>query len=44
MLLLVAPESIIDVVGDFGEATQCGDIWVFFELLQDTREQINCRL
>lgn len=40
MLLLSAPESIIDVVGDFGEATQCGDIRVLFELLHETREQI----
>lgn len=38
MLLLGAPESIKDVVGDFGEAAQCGDIWVFFELLQEKRE------
>lgn len=37
MLLLCPPESIIDVVGDFGEAAQRGDVRVPFELLEETK-------
>lgn len=37
MLLLRPPESVVDVVGDFGEAAQRGDVWVLFELLLETK-------
>lgn len=36
MLLLRPPESIIDVVGDFGEAAQGGDVRILSELLLET--------
>lgn len=38
VLLLGAPERVEDVVGDFGEAAQGGDVRVLFELLRETRE------
>lgn len=37
MLLLCPPESVVDVVGDFGEAAQRGDVRVLFELLPKTK-------
>lgn len=37
VLLLCPPESVVDVVGDFGEAAQRGDVRVLFELLQETK-------
>lgn len=36
VLLFSPPESVVDVVGDFGEAAQRGDIRVLFELLLET--------
>lgn len=38
VLLLGPPESVIDVVGDFGEAAQCGDVRVLFELLRGDKQ------
>lgn len=35
VLLLSPPDNIKEVVCDFGEAAQCGNIWVLFELLLD---------
>lgn len=37
VLLLGPPESVVDVVGDFGEAAQRGDVRVLFELLRGGR-------
>lgn len=36
VLLLGAPESVVDVVGNFREAAQSSDVRVLFELLRET--------
>lgn len=43
MLLFGPPESVVDVVGDFGEAAQRGDVRVLFELLRETNGWIVLR-
>lgn len=43
VLLLGPPESVVDVVGDFGEAPQRGDVGVLFELLPETKGWIASR-
>lgn len=41
MLLLGPPESVVDVVGDFGEAAQRGDVRVLFELLRGPEKTLD---
>lgn len=43
VLLLGPPESVIDVVGDFGEAAQRGYVRVLFELLRERNGEIFLR-
>lgn len=43
VLLFGPPESVVDVVGDFGEAAERGDVRVLLELLKETNGWIVLR-
>lgn len=41
MLLLGSSEGVVDVVGDFGEASECGDVRILPELLSQTARGVS---